>query len=406
MWFFIGNYGKILLIIVVGGSIMSLSFSSMKVALRVAIVSGHVPNVVGLQGIGKSDLVREFARENDYAFSEVTCSLIQEGDLAMPYVSQDSNGNKDVSYAINKIIKKLADDGKGKEYALLFLDEFNRANTQVQSELMNLVLQREVVGYKLPDNVRIILAMNPSSEMSGYENTDYSVSYSDAAMLGRIVSLDLEPSLFDWVDYGKRYDEVNKRQNVHADVLNYLSGNTSAFTTVEKSGRINNTPRGWKRASDLLYTYENLNVSDFKILTEMMRGTLDRDTADAFVAYYKSLNKTYNYILLASSTLESGSTDEWDNCLFKMNDAELDMLFKAMIDRMVHSNYTERNKKNLTAFVLAAQKELAYSWINVLDKKSNSLYVDLLDDEDFANYVLSMVVNVKNTEVGGFSGKK
>ena len=83
------------------------------------------------------------------------------------------------------------------------MDEFNRGSSQVQSEMMNLVLQREIVGYKLDKNLMIVLAMNPSSEMEGFENTEYTVSFSDSAILGRVCSLVLNPVLGDWLAYGK-----------------------------------------------------------------------------------------------------------------------------------------------------------------------------------------------------------
>lgn len=85
---------------------------------------------------------------------------------------------------------------------------------------MNLVLQRRVVNYTLPENARIILAMNPNSEMEGYGNTNYSVAFSDNAILGRVVCLDMTPSLVEWLDYANRVGD-NGKTVVHKSVSSF-----------------------------------------------------------------------------------------------------------------------------------------------------------------------------------------
>ena len=41
-------------------------------------------------------------------------------------------------------------------HVLLFIDEINRAEHAVQQELMNLILNREINGFALSDDVRIM----------------------------------------------------------------------------------------------------------------------------------------------------------------------------------------------------------------------------------------------------------
>lgn len=254
----------------------SLGFNDMKIAIDIVINSGHVPNIIGLQGIGKSELVREYCKEKGYFFKEITCSLLQEGDLAMPFISE-KDGEKCVSYAISNIIKEVSSFSEDGKYSILFLDEFNRASSQVQCELMNLVLQREIVGYRLSDNVRIILAMNPSSEMSGFEDTDYVVSSSDFAIMGRVNSLVMQVNLKDWIAYGSRV--VNGKTVINDLILDYLRTNRNEFITKEIQGSINNTPRGWSRASDIIYSYLDSGLHSKGILTATLKGTLCDESA-------------------------------------------------------------------------------------------------------------------------------
>lgn len=381
---------------------MGLSFNKMKTAIKVVVDSGHVPNIVGLQGIGKTDLVREYAEENGYAFAEITCSLLQEGDLALPYLSQGGDGS--VSYAINKIITNLEKEGAGKKYAILFMDEFNRGSSQTQSELMNLVLQRSVAGYKLADNVRIIIAMNPSSEMSGYEDTDYTVSFSDNAIMGRVLTIDMVPVLGEWLSYGERVKDG--RKVIHDCVRGYLTSNPKEFTTKEHAGMINNTPRGWSRVSDVLYSYESGGLRDTNLLLNLLKGTLDSKSADRFLHYYKTSSKTVNYKSIAISTLNAESTDNWDASLFNMSDAELDKVLGFMLDSVSSGFSGEYTVRNLVDFISAVPKELSYSWVSSIQQNYPEIYESLIEDQEFSSYVLGLLVNVPSMEVGGFIGKE
>lgn len=365
----------------------SLSFKDAKIAIDIIVKSGHVPNLVGLQGIGKTDLVNLYAKENNYPFTEITCSLLQEGDLAMPY----SDGNGGIKYAINNIIQDINKKAETAELAILFLDEFNRPSSQVQSELMNLVLQRSILGYKLRDNVRIILAMNPSSEMEGYENTNYNVSFSDKAILGRVDSIDLVPRLTDWLDYGSQTVTVGgtTRTVVHSAVRDFLVSQTKLFCTPEREIGINNTPRGWSRVSDILYSYEDMGINNQKILLSMVGGTVEKSSASLFLTYYKSCRKNTNYSSIARKTLIADSMDDWDANLFSFSDPELDKVFKFML-QYVSSPIKSIERDNIVNFIMA-DMEMAYSWVKFIQKTDESLYDSLLENSSFSEFVLKLV---------------
>ena len=365
---------------------MSLYFKDVKKAVELVVSSGNVPNIIGLQGIGKSDLVREFAREKGYGFFEVTCSLMQEGDLAMPYISKKVDGSQEVSYAINNIILNVIESSKTYELVILFLDEFNRASAQVQSELMNLVLQREVVGVRLPENVRLVLAMNPSSDMEGFDGTSYSVNFSDSAMMGRVVSLTMEANLNDWLEYAER--KVNGTQVVHPDVIGFLRSNPKLFSTVEEYGRINNTPRGWKRVSDIYYKFGDSDDISLNLLQEVLSGTLEKSSVLLFIKYIKDISKGIDYVALAKSVLEN-DTDGWDDKLFDMNDLGLTKVFSILCDSVDVTN--EAMVKRFKDYFKAVGYELAYSWYLTVSSKYPNLYDVLSEMDDFAGFIMSII---------------
>lgn len=364
---------------------MALSFKGIMTAVDITIKSGHVPCIIGLQGIGKTDLVHQYCNDNGYFFREITCSFLQEGDLALPY--KDDNGG--VSYAISHIIMELNDMGRNYERAILFLDEFNRASERVQSELMNLVLQRRIAGYKLNDNVSIILAMNPNSSMLGYESSDYSVSFSDMAIWGRVVSLDMVPVLDDWVSYGRLV--VNDVQVVHPAVIEFLVSHANLFVTKETGKEINNTPRGWSRCSDIIKTWETYGYSGYNILKNLLCGTLSDSTGELFVEFYRNYKKSHksDYSVISRTILSAKSSDDWDSQVFDMSDMELDSLFKYMLD-IVSSSSKPGYIEGFCLFISSCTNELAYSWVTSLQSKYPSVYKEMMGLSSFSSFVMGL----------------
>lgn len=373
-----------------------LSFNSMLKAVDCVVKSGHVPCLVGLQGVGKSDLVRTYARNKGYAYTEITCSLLQEGDLAMPFVVHDED-NDYVKYSINEVVRRANDLCRTYERSILFLDEFNRGTPQTQSELMNLVLQRRLDGYELNANVSIILAMNPSSEMEGYEDSDYSVSFSDSAILGRVVLLKMNPSVVDWLSYAKD-------SGVHEAIISFISNNRELFYTKEVSGAINNTPRGWVRASDILKAYEEMGIQDDRLLREMLSGTLVGGTALRFIGYYKDTASSINYFDLAEQVMTK-NPDEYPELMFKLNDADLDKVFTIAVDIFAEDPGNDEKLEKLVTFILAVDDSLMYTWITRVESKNPDLYLRLIEEKRLSEYVLTKLSGIKNMERSGFSGK-
>lgn len=383
---------------------MSLSFKEMQNAIDLVVSSGHVPNIVGLQGIGKSDLVADFCNKKGYLLNTITCSLLQEGDMAMPYLCDG-----DVKYAVNAIITNFEEkcERKCKE-GILFLDEFNRPRSpQVQSELMNLVLQRRIVGHDVSHRIKLVLAMNPSSEMEGYEDTDYSVSFSDNAILGRIVFLNMVPNLPDWLAYARQKDS-NGRYIINDYIFSFLQRNKPLFITNEVSGKINNTPRGWSRASDILYTWESTGeVGGFRLLSECLSGTLEKRSVDLFINYYKSQRKGINYSVLANEILDSNNIVDTLKKKGNLTTVQLDALFNTLIGVVYErGSISDKSVNNLVEFLLSVSRELLYAWILVMQKEHSSIYEGLiLECEKFSARVLELLNDVVVEKKGGFSGK-
>ena len=124
----------------------------------------------GVHGIGKTELVERFARQNDYEFAYIAPAQFEEmGDLiGMPKVKDGKTIFAPPSWVPTR-------DKKG----ILLLDDINRADDRILRGLMQLLQNYELTSWTLPASWDIVLTTNP-------DDGNYSVTPMDDAMLTRM----------------------------------------------------------------------------------------------------------------------------------------------------------------------------------------------------------------------------
>lgn len=126
-----------------------------------------------------------------------------------------------------------------------FLDEFNRGSQAVQSELMNLVLQRQINALRLPDQVKMIIAENPDSTMPGFADREYDVAIGDAAIKDRTVQLVMTTSTTEWLEWA-----THRQPAINQLVVKYLTAHPDRLVVIDDNDPgILPTPRAWERVS-------------------------------------------------------------------------------------------------------------------------------------------------------------
>ena len=150
-----------------------MNFKDTLISAELVLETGEVPLIIGESGIGKTALAKKLANKNNFKLVVIDGNLLKEGEIGgLPtiesYKSIDSNGNfqekKATIYAVHTKLKEIDEEILNGNKVLLFIDEINRCEHTVQQELMNLILNREINGYKLHNNVKILAAMNPSNK--------------------------------------------------------------------------------------------------------------------------------------------------------------------------------------------------------------------------------------------------
>ena len=246
-----------------------MNFKDALMTCELVFESGAVPLLIGESGIGKTALVKKLSQLKEAHLIGVDANLLKEGEIGgLPTtetytitVNQRRIRRKKTVYAIHtkllEIDQVLIENPKKK--IILFIDEINRCEHAVQQELMNIILNREINGFILPDNVLVIAAMNPSNKYDHYSESTYQVVDMDPAQEDRFVWIEMDSDSKSWIDWGlsregKNYDS-RSFQNIHEDVLEFISSFPEHLHAPYSQETVKATPRSWERISDSYIRY-------------------------------------------------------------------------------------------------------------------------------------------------------
>ena len=222
----------------------------------------------GPPGIGKSELVAEITQELGGHMIDLRLGQMEPTDIrGIPFYNKDS-GKMDWAEPVDWPTAEFA-----QQYPIvvLFLDEMNSAAPSVQAAAYQLILNRRVGKYFLPDNVVLVAAGNRES--------DKGVTYRmPTPLANRFIHQEMR------VDFAS-YQEWAIKNNIHKDVVGYLTfAKQDLYDFDAKSAsRAFATPRSWTFVSQLL---EDEDGDDDTIMN-LIAGTVGEGLAVKFMAHRK-----------------------------------------------------------------------------------------------------------------------
>ena len=228
----------------------------------------------GPPGIGKSELVEGIANELGGLMIDLRLGQMEPTDIrGIPFYNKDI-GKMDWAPPV-----ELPDEEMAKDYpiVILFLDELNSAAPSVQSAAYQLILNRRIGKYKLPDNVVMVAAGNRES--------DKGVTYRmPTPLANRFIHQEMKVDFASWQEWA-----VNNR--IHKDVVGYLSfAKQDLYDFDAKSAsRAFATPRSWTFVSQLLDEGD-----DDDTIMNLIAGTVGEGLAVKFMAHKKVAGRMPN----------------------------------------------------------------------------------------------------------------
>jgi hypothetical protein len=209
----------------------------------------------GPPGIGKSSIVADVAREHDLRLVDLRLSQLAPTDLRGLPVAE--NG---VSRWFPP--EFLPTSGNG----ILFLDEINMAPPAMQGIAQQLILDRQVGSYRVPDGWFIWAAGNRKSDRAA-------VFDMPSALANRFIHLDLAPDFDSFKAWGLQ-------TGISEQVLAFLAFRPSLLHQIDTQRPAWPSPRSWSMANQL----RSAGLS-----AEPAIGVATAAEFDAFCAVYMGL---------------------------------------------------------------------------------------------------------------------
>lgn len=239
--------------------------SSQLLKVLPALAAAKQPTMVwGPPGIGKSDTVKQFAK----SFGDFI-------DLRLPLL--DAVDMRGIPAIVNgKTVWMTPDMFPKKGKGVLFLDELPQAMPIVQSAASQLILDRRVGDYILPDGWAILAAGNRDTDRAATNRMPSHIA-------NRFTHLDFEVDYEDW--YAWAYEN-----DVNPMVIAFLQFKPELLHKFDAKQKAFPTPRSWNFVSNLI----NTGDVDGSLL-ELAAGTVGQGAATEFVGFVRVFRDLPDY---------------------------------------------------------------------------------------------------------------
>ena len=249
--------------------------SSVTAALR-SLISVHQPVFIwGNPGVGKSSVVSQLATSLHVALQDVRALLLDPVDIrGLPHLSPEGRS----TWATPDF---LPTDGEG----ILFLDELNAAPGMVQAAFYQLVLDRKLGEYTLPDGWVIVAAGNRDSDRAH-------TSRMPTPLRNRFVHLEFEVDTQDWSEWA-----VNN--GVRPEVIAFIRFRPELLNQFDRDVNAFPSPRSWEFVSRILESSPDAGIEH-----EMFAGTVGAGAATEFSAFLSMFRElpSIDAILISPAT--------------------------------------------------------------------------------------------------------
>jgi hypothetical protein len=339
---------------------MALSLNTAHTAIIKVLNAGLTPILLGQPGIGKSDLMRRIAKEFNYKLIDMRLAQCEPTDLlGFPSVQGDK-----ARYTPMETFPLETDAiPEGYKGWLLFLDELPNANVHVQLAAYKLILDREVGNHKLHDKCAIVSAGNR-------EQDGCFVQEMPSALKSRMVHLDLEMNVNEWLDYaiksGMDYRVTSfigfNKAKLHSE---YLDSEESSYAC----------PRTWDFVSRIIKPEADLTNA---VMRNILNGTISSAVTSEFLAYVKYFDKLPTYAQVVKEPVKTKIADQYD----------LGLIWATIA--MLTTNCKMEDIKNVMTYVERLPDEYQLIFVKYLATKYPNEILDHPDMEDWIAKIVDM----------------
>ncbi len=294
----------------------------------------------GAPGIGKSSIVKQIASEQGLAFLDLRLSLLDPTDLkGIPFFNAETNEGV---WAKPSFLPSVH-DSKG----ILFLDEINTAPPAVQASAYQLILDRKVGEYELPEGWSIVAA--------GNRENDRGVVYKmPPPLANRFVHFEMEVNFDDWKAWAYK-------SKIDSSIIGYLAYDKSMLFTFDATSNEKSfaTPRSWEYVDSIIKS-----GIEAELILDSISGAVGREAAVGYISFKKVMKD-----LPDLNTILDGTRTEMEE-----EDSKIMMALAIGLVNALLENPNETAIDNVLKFSLQLPGEFAIMLVK--DMQQNGIDVE------------------------------
>lgn len=196
----------------------------------------HAVLGLGAPGVGKSQVIRQIGKK--YGYKVIDIRLAQMSEVEIGGLIYPNESRTKTVWLAPEVLPNVERDG---EHTILLLDEITSCTKRVQVAAYQLILDRRIGQYELPEGCFVVALGNREDDDGVYVRLS-------GPLADRFEIHYIEPDFGSWKnDYALKY-------GVHEYVVNYLTAKPTALHNQAVAGdsMVFATPRSWDRVSEIL----------------------------------------------------------------------------------------------------------------------------------------------------------
>ncbi len=261
---------------------------------------GEIPLLVGHFGVGKTDLIREIAKETNRELVILILSQMEPGDLiGLPARGED------------KTVFLKPDWWPENDNTILLLDEINRAHRSIRNAIMQLLIDKRIHNHVLPEGVWIAAAMNPPDD-----EYDQAELITDPAFISRFFVLEINPDPQEWVKW-------SEKNGVHESVRRFINSypeflSSSRYVSIRAD--LKPSPRSWYKLGKVLSALSKNEINEYGYT--LAAGIIGPEAAKVFYDTFLRNSKipSAEKILLEGLNVDLDGIDDYNSLVVRVMD--------------------------------------------------------------------------------------
>lgn len=229
-------------------------------SIKIVVESKQPVFLWGPPGVGKSQVVHQAAHEMGLEIIDIRAVLLDPVDLrGLPRIDEEGVSQ----WCAPSFLPR---QGSG----ILFLDELNAAPPLVQAACYQLVLDRRVGEYILPDGWSVVAA--------GNRDKDRAVTHRmPSALANRFVHLNFTVDTAEWLAWAEKSE-------LSAEIIDFISFRPSLLHSFDPDHDTHAfpTPRSWEFAAKLF-----AGRPGDELLGELLEGTVGKGAATELLGFLR-----------------------------------------------------------------------------------------------------------------------